>query len=291
MTRKRKREVRQKRIIANNGHTEYMDVDLTPLYDSPKGKRPDPKQESTVIQKNLNDKNSKRLFHRKACHNFAPGDYMLTLPYRDAFFPTTWKDADREADNFIRRYNRLRKGLGLPRAKYMIVTECTIRKSGKHAGQQSFHHHLLISGGVDQKTLEGLWRRRKKKGEKEGELIGYPTSKNLYFDENGIEGLMVYFFGEEKTRQQRKAGVPRPKYKRRWRGSTNLTNPTTKRPNDTRWSDKQVEKLAEEIRDSGKSDPAYWEKQYPGYRFSQCTAEFNEVTGRWSIYLRMHRRN
>lgn len=287
---KRKREVRQKTTTYSNSARKYKDIDLTPLFNTPRGPRADPAQESTVIQKNLNDKNSKLLFHRKAANNFGPEDCMLTLPYADNFLPATMEDGERELTNVLRRARDHMKKQGLGELKYMAVTECTLRKSGKHKGKLHIHHHVLISGALGRDYLENLWRRPPRKGQKEGDRLGYPSSKQLIFDENGIEGLMVYFFGEQKASAQEEAGIIREKGRRRWRGSKNLVDPAPPKKNDTRWSDSQVARLAKEIHETGHADPTYWEKQYPGYKFSKATPEYNEFTHRWSLYVRMHRR-
>lgn len=287
---KKKRTVRQITVICKNEYAEFREMDLIPLFDSPRGLRADPAQESTVIQKNLNDKNSKRLFYQKAINNFGPCDCMLTLEYKDKYLPLNLVDAEKELTNYLRRVRDRMKKKSCGPLKYLAVTEYTIRKSGKHKGKFHVHHHVLISGDLGRDELEAIWRRPPRKGKKEGELIGYPSSKPLYFDENGIEGLMVYFFGEEKASAQTDIGITREKNKRRWRGSKNLKEPKRPKPNDTRWSDKQISDIAKDMQENGGADPAFWEKQYPGYKFSKCAAEYNQFTGRWSIYLRMHRR-
>lgn len=286
----RKREVRQKTTKCSNGYMEYKEIDIIPLYDPPRRPRTNPARESTAIQRNLNDKNSKRLFYRKAIHNFGPGDYFITLDYSDRYLPATMEDGEKELTNFLRRARDHTKKQGLGEFKYMAVTEATMRKSGKHKGRLHVHHHLLVSGALGRDYMENLWRRPPRKGQKEGDRIGYPTTKQLMFDENGIEGLMVYFFGEEKTETQEEIGVVREKGRRRWRGSKNLKEPPPPRINDTSWSDRQVTKLAQAIKDTETPDPAYWEKRFPGYQFSKCAPEYNDVTLRWSLYVRMHRR-
>lgn len=287
---KREKENRQKTTKLRSGHMEYKEIDIYPLFPTPKGLRADPAQESTVIQKNLNDKNSKILFHRKAVHNFTPADCFLTLEYSDKYLPEAMADAERELVNYLRRVRDHIKRQGLPALRYMAVTESTLRKSGRHKGRLHIHHHILISGELGRDNLENLWRRPPRKGQREGERIGWPTSKRLMFNENGIEGLMVYFFGEEKTEAQKAIGVVREKGRRRWRGSKNLKDPAPPTVSDTRWSDRQINKLATEIKETGRCDPAFWERAYPGYQFSSCTPEYNEFTHRWSLYVRMHRR-
>ncbi len=269
--------IREKRIDCGK---HYQEVDIFPFTESAeskrrrKGKRNKKEKESEPKQKKLNDKNSKRYFIQLANLNFAsyPNGLHVTVTYNEENLPKTLKEAEKEVTNYLRRVKSARKKAGLPPLKYILVTE--------HSGADEdhpvrVHHHIIMNGGLERDDVENLWRKSRKKGEKEGKKIGYANADRLQANEEGIAALCVYL---SKNLNRKK----------RWTSSHNLARPVSSR-NDTKYSKRQVEKW-------GKNPPTkeFWEKKYPGWTPTSqeygVTFEFNEITAEWSIYLKLRKK-
>ena len=124
-------------------------------------------------------------------------------------------------------------------------------------------------GGLDRDVVEELWRKRKRKGQKKGDRIGYCNADRLQADENGIAALCTYLV--------KQAGG-----KKRWSSSHNLKKPTS-RANDGKYNRRQIEKWAKE-----KPGRAFWEKKYPGWTLTDddygVQYEYNEQTERDNLH-------
>ncbi|WP_242872325.1 rolling circle replication-associated protein [Clostridium coskatii] len=262
--------MREKKIYCGD---KYMEVDIFPYSkmqkEISKGKRSKKRKESAPKQKNLNDKNSRRYFTQLVNSNFGLGDYHVTATYKDEFLPETLEDAEREVTNYLRRINYRREKEGLIPLEYILVTEYNTEENGEKPIR--IHHHIIINGGLNRDTIEDLWSRRRKKGEKKGESIGFINVDRLQPDENGVSALCRYL-------------TKRPCSKKRWTSSHNLKKPWY-RNNDHKYRRREIEKICKSIPDS-----YYWEKKYPGWKLANndysLKAVYNDITG-WSIYLKM----
>ena len=267
--------MREKKIYCGDWSRE---VDIFPYTDaqkdaSRKRKRSKKIRESEPKQKNLNDKNARRYLVQLGNLNFL-GDkdaLHVTATYRPKYLPETLEDAEREIHNFLRRVQARRKKEGLPPLKYILVTACTTEKNSDKPVR--IHHHIVMNGGLDRDTVEGLWRRRRKKGQEIGDKIGFCNADRLQADENGIAALSNYL--------ARQSGG-----KKRWSSSHNLKRPES-RTNDGKYTRRQVEKWAKE-----RPGREFWEKKYPGWTLTDedygVTYVFHEQTG-WSVYLKLRR--
>jgi len=162
------------------------------------------------------------------------------------------------------------KAIGLD-LKYILVTECGEKEDGE---QIRIHHHLIINKGIDRDKLESMWcktQRGRKKKDYEPELLGWVNADRLQPDKNGLEALAMYL-------------TKRPNRKKRWSSSRNLKKPTM-RTNDAKYSKRKIEKIAKEP-----PSKDYWERQYPGYTYTEIKVEYNDITG-WSIYIKMRKAN
>lgn len=267
--------IREKRIQCGQN---YMEVDIYNFCRDTKTGRAKKEKASLPSQKNLNEKNAKRAFIQTAEANFKEGDIYLTLTYNEKFLPGTIKEAMKEVENYIRRVRREMKKLGL-KLKYMIVTEYRTEKETAEDEDDArpirIHHHILMSAGLDRDTIENLWRKRRKKGQVEGEKIGRANARIIQPDDNtGIFALASYL-------------AKNPKGKRRWTCSKNLERPVVS-TNDFKYSRRKVLTI---IRDG--VDFSFWEKMYPGWEIRDKDGgyrqEYNDFTG-WSIYLKLRRR-
>ena len=97
--------------------------------------------------------------------------------------------------NYIRRINYRRKKLGLPKAKYIYVTE------HDPDAKIRWHHHVIMDGLLDRDVCEKLWK-----------LGDRSQSKRLEEDAYGLVGMAKYIT-KDKHRQ---------KNEKRWNCSTGL---------------------------------------------------------------------
>lgn len=261
--------IREKKIYCGD---RYLEVDIYPYTDkqvsASKGCDRGKKEWVTKPkQRNLNDKNARRYFTQLSNANFDENDLHITATYKKEYLPDRIEDAERHAVNYLRRISYKRGRLGLAPLKYILVTECSEgRRSGKPV---RIHHHIIMNGGLSRDTVEGLWAGRKQKGER----IGFVNADRLQPDTNGLAALCEYL-------------TKNPNRKKRWSSSQNLVKPFS-RCNDTKYSRRQIEKLAllppcREV----------WEKRYPGWTLADkdygAVYEYNEQTG-WAIYLKLRK--
>lgn len=167
--------MREKKIYCGK---HYREVDIYPytaaqLTASTRGKRSKKIKETEPKQKNLNDKNARRYFTQTANLNFGsdPEALHVTATYSGKYLPDTVEQAEQEATNFLRRVQYRRKKEGLPPLKYMIVTAYTTKR--KSETPVRIHHHIIMNGGLDRDVVEDLWRKRRRKGQKKGDKIGF----------------------------------------------------------------------------------------------------------------------
>ena len=266
--------VREKKIYCGEN---YLEVDIFPYTEiqvqvSRKGKRAKKEKISEPKQRNLNDKNARRYLTQLANTNFGEDDLHVTATYKNKFLPATIEEAEKEVTNYLRRVSYRRKKEGLPPLQYILVTEYSTGKDGEKPVR--IHHHIFMNGGLERDIVEDLWCRRKQKGQKKGERIGYINADRLQPDENGVAALCAYL-------------TKNPNGKKRWSSSQNLEKPWS-RSNDHKYSKRQIEDMAK-----NPPDLAFWEKKYEGWTLAggdyAVKAEYNEHTG-WSMYLKLRRR-
>ena len=219
----------------------------------------------------MNDKNARRYLIQLGNLNFGENDIHETLTYNKKYIPVTIEKAEAEVSNYLRRVSYHRKKEGLPPLKYILVTAYSTGKDDDKPTR--IHHHIIMNGGIDRDTLEGLWRKRKRAGQKQGDKIGFANADRLQGDENGIAALCVYL-------------AKNPGGKKRWSSSRNLKRPVS-RTNDHRYTRGQINTIAKE-----RPGRAFWEKKYPGWTLTDddygVTYAYNDYTG-WSIYLKLRK--
>lgn len=288
--------IRRKTILCGMGvKPKYLEADVYYYMNVPHTKRSKRKRVTVPKQEKLNYKNAIRHLNQLLKTNFTDDDYRLDLTYSDDNMPATLEDAIRMVSNYLKKVKRRRVKEGLPPLKYIWVDE--MGKSGR------IHHHLIISGGIDRSEMEAMWTLRKKKGETHAKSIGYCNCEKLKFDDKGIEGLVLYITKEtfknlrDETEGQvsldewlsDKEAQEREKGKKRWKQSQNLIKPR-ERVRENAYSRRKVQKLVELPNDC-EEVKKFWEKEYQGYALDECRKEYNQVTGMWSIYVMMHRRD
>ncbi len=226
---------------------------------------------SSPAQKNLNDKRAKEYFKLLVQLNFGAGDYHVALTYRDGMLPENEVAAEAEARKYIARLKYYAKKHKLKKElKYVIGSSIEVDPDTGEVARP--HHHIIISTDIPRGVLEDLWRKPRKKGEREGEAIGYANADRLrIFTDKSLEELAAYIVG--------KRNIARPKCRRRWSSSLNLEKPV-RVVNDNKYSLRMLRRLAQLRGD----DRLYWEGKYPGYICKTARADYNDARG-WSIHL------
>jgi len=228
---------------------DYMDAEVYPVF-QPAGKRRSRCKPTSDIQEKINQRNAEKALTRLVHANFTGRDLALHLTY--SIPPETLEEAKRDLYNFLRRVKRAMEKMGLV-LKYIYRTEV-----GGRGGR--FHHHLILSGGLDRDRLESLWGK------------GYANSKRLQFGEDGVTGLAHYMAKERITY-------------RRWSGSRNLIKPEPI-VRDGALGRADTEEMAETI--ESKRAWQYFEERYPGFLLTDADATVNGVNR--GIYIQVEMR-
>lgn len=226
--------------------------------------------ETAPKQKNLNDRRAKRYLIQLANTNFGAGDLAVHLSYAPEHLPENEEEAKKIVANYLRRVARERKKRGLSPLKYLHVTQVGRKKNGTHR----LHHHIIMNGGLDRDTVESLWWKVKGTKEREPVMYGWANADRLKPNEKGIANIAGYMV-------QDSAG------KKHWTQSQNLEKPWHRAPNDTKYTRRQLDKIAKLPEDS-EEFRGFWEKKYRGWELVDCEKSYNEQTG-WYFYLTMRR--
>ena len=225
---------------------------------------------STREQKNLNEKNARNKVIRKINTNFNKGDLWGTFGWDNERQPPIEAAAYREAEKFIDRINYARKRDKLPNMKYMYTIEAVEGNLNKGEPSIKYHMHIVMDGLYDRDKIEQLWNG--------GE---YPQTRRLQIkDFGGLTGLATYI-------------AKNPDGKKRWRQSKGL-KPCSKKPSESysRFSKARIKKIVEMARNN-ESMKALFEREYPGYAYSDqypCKIKCNEQIGGYYLYCRMYRK-
>lgn len=166
---------------------------------------------STEAQDVLNGIQSWRKLVRLVNCNFSrkAGDLCITLPFRSYM---TEEKAKKAYSRFLRKVRTLRKKMGLPELKYIIVAEV---QSGKP------HAHVILNAGISMDELVEMW-----------DAEGAAWISRLD-DSNNYKDLAAYLTRQHKPRRggesTENAKQERERNKRRWSGSHNLEKPIVKK--------------------------------------------------------------
>jgi len=243
---------REKRIFSG----EILEVEIYPItLHQKKQKRKNKEKESLPKQKRLNDKNARKHLIRLINANFTNKDIAVHLTYSDEYLPKSEKEAKRDVDNFLRRIKYFRKKNGLEDLKYIAVIEYREQEEDKKPIR--IHHHIIMSG-MDRDEVERIWGR------------GRANADRLKSDEFGYEALGRYIAKD-------------PRGSKRWFPSKNLDKPVIK-VRDAKYRKRKVEEMAK-----APEDRFLFEELYPGYIFTKCDVQVNDVVGGTYMYLKMRK--
>ena len=174
-------------------------------------------------------------------NNFTADDLNMTLTYTDA---PTEAECRKDVKNYIARLKRERKRRGLPELKYIYAIE-----DERDGRKKQLHCHLVMSGGIERKDAEEIWR-------KGSAARGFTNCDQLQPDKEGLRKLAFYIYDQNRGKETAKG-------KRHYSCSKNLQEPKV-RSSMSRVGNARVRKMA---RDFNAVAPAIMEKVYPGYEF------------------------
>ena len=228
------------------------------------------RHESTLAQKNLNDKNARRHLLQLIPLNFTPGVGMhLTATYADENLPASEDEALADRANYLRRIKRACKNKGLKNPKFIAVTEHQDAdpKTGRRAVR--YHHHIILECDLTRDEIEELWSTGQGKSRRR---LGRVNADRLQFDKGNCEALVEYL-------------LKYPNRRRRWTQSLGLKQPRHRAPNDEKYTNRQV---ADICTSGAIFDPSFWAKKYKGWSVAEARPVYNDPVG-WSIYLRLYK--
>jgi len=248
---------------------QMLEIDAFPSFmdrkDYSRAKKHKPSRKE---QQNLNAKNAIKNFIRKMNANFITKDLWATFGWDFERMPASEEEAYRESENFIARINYHRKRAGLPNMKYMYEVAAVDGKEGEP--EAKYHIHIVMDGLFSRDKIEELW--------KGGE---YPQTRRLRLrDFGGLTGLALYISKNKNGRQ-------------RWRQSRGL-KPYTQKPTESynRFSKSKVKKMLEMLM-AGESLKETFEREYPGYAYSDeypCEIKGSNFIGGYYLYCRMYKK-
>lgn len=267
--------IREKKVDCQ----DYREVDIIPRTEYAdrvvKGKRGKKKKVTEPKQHDLNDKNARRYLVQLGNGNFGHGDLHVSCTYDDAHLPDDPEEAERIVTNYLKRISYRRKKLGLEPLRYILVTEYAYDSTG--AMITRIHHHIIMNGGLSRDDVEMMWTGQRINWRKAQDMeyrktiiqYGWCNADRIQPGKNGIEALCKYV-------------TKHPNGKKRWSSSRNLVRPVAHPPADSKYTKRQVERLAKS-NDQGRE---FFEKKFPGYDIVEIRPEYYEETG-WHIYLKM----
>lgn len=252
-----------KEIKAGN----QLEIEIFPEFQKMNDVPAEGRKKVNEAQKNLNNKNAIKYCQRMICENFTDEDIWLTLTYTDDNEPDTWQQAIKNVGNYIRRINYARKKKGLPKCRYLYVTEhdpdIKIR----------WHHHIIMDGQLDRDICEKTW----KLGERN-------QSKRLEEDAYGLAGMAHYI-----TKQQNRA-----KNEKRWNCSTGLKQFRVRKVHSKKKSGIGNYKSISSYIDAFVRDKHIRETEisswHPQYDFLESEVYYNGVNGMFYITARLRER-
>lgn len=222
------------------------------------------KKKQRQAQRNLNEKNSRKMCERVINANFTDRDIWATFTYTDENMPESMQQAKKDMQNYIKRLNYRRQKMGLKNARYVYVTECS--KRGR------WHHHIVLDGDMPMDIVENLWTAGKRN-----------EVRRLQRDEDGLTGMARYITKSPNDKGGRDEG----KGQKSWTPSKGLKRPEEK-VTHYKFKTKDVNEV---VRDAN-ALPEILDKWFAdqGYTFRSGSIKYNDFNGRFYIYGRMSRK-
>lgn len=235
---------------------KQLEIEIYPEFYKGQKDCPVKRKVNKDVQDNLNDKNARKQVNRIIECNFTLNDIWATFTYYEDKRPKDMRQALKNMQNFIRRVNYHRKKLGLPKCRYIYITEYVPEAA------IPWHHHFIMDGDMDRNIVESLWK------------LGERTeTKRLVPDESGLLGMSNYI-----TKHREKS-------QKRWNSSTGLIKPKVK-VNHYKFKRKKIDEMVI----NQNIIKVLMESTYKNYRYVEAEVFHNKFNGYWYIYTRMRRR-
>ncbi|NCB30305.1 MAG: hypothetical protein EOM66_02735 [Clostridia bacterium] len=215
-------------------------------------------EKTKKAQEDINDRNARMKLDRIIQHNFPEWDsFVIGLDYE---IEPTPEQAEKDRAKFIRDCRALYKAAGIE-FKWVAVTPW-LTKTGRPV--KRLHHHIVMSGGVDEIAIRALWMKRRN-----GRIHLDP----LQPDSNGVTGLSRYLHAHLHG-------------SKRWTGSRNLETPPPIYPK-RHMSKSRAYKLAMDY----EAARTIFETQHKDYSFVTMEVRFSDAVDGAYIYVRMRRKD
>ena len=189
---------------------EYMEIDLFPVTEAEHkaSRRAKKEKASRIAMQNCNERYSRRYLNQLVATNFSreEGAMVLHLTYEDGYLPDTWEGAGRDLSNFVRKLNRRCKKKGLPKAKWIGVTEHQDANPAENVKEVRFHHHMILQCGLSLDEIKDSWSTGRGLWQ---EPLGLITADRAEFKNGTLDAFCQYI-------------TKYPRRKRRWRQSQGL---------------------------------------------------------------------
>ena len=162
--------------------------------------RKEKRRMTSAAQKYVNAKAQHDQLEFLLAANVRAGDWFLTLTYDDDHLPDCWDRAYKNMQALCRKLRESRKGeqtiyfYNIERAHYSEDERCSHR----------WHHHMVLSGDVDEAALREMWGR------------GWVDSHRIVLDPDHTFGSLATYLLKEANEFPGKRG---------WRSSRGLAKP------------------------------------------------------------------
>lgn len=266
-----------------------LEIDYYPIF-SPSGravprKKPPPEKKALY-----NERETVKRLVRLVNANFDGTDYWMHPTYESSQAPQSEAEARKDIGNYIRRVKTRRTAMlkkiekqirALPATealadvrrellakrrklrqplKVAYTIEQVTYRSGPYRGRHNWHFHVFITGGLDARVMEQIWKK------------GIRVNCNNFQPET--------FGPEAAARYMAKA----PKGKKKFVCSKNMKKPDVSQK-DGRISAATVERMATKLMD----DAGYWERKAPGYKLLRTYPRYDEYNGYWYMSVVMYK--
>lgn len=246
---------RQKTITSG----PIREVEVYPIFnDREQIRRAKKSRESSVAQKNLNAKNTRKRIVRLLNANFTKEDIWETLTYDNKHLPKDMKGAKHCLQNYLRRIAYWMKKKGLGELKYLYAIEYI------DDGEEVRIHQHVVMNFPDRDVAEKLWKGG-----------GRTQTRRLQPDDSEFEGLGRYI---SKSRSV--------KYEKTWAGSRNLKEPKIT-VSDTAISRRRAKRLAMNYHEAAE----YFERLNKGYTVIDFKTYVSDIVSGVYLYIKMRRRD
>lgn len=201
--------------------------------------------------------------------NFGEGDYVVDLTYDKE--PEDRERAEKDVVNYIARLERLYKRNGIKLKAFWVTGGGHPKKN--EDGVTRFHHHLIISGGIDRDIVEAVWNLKNHNRVKSSRV-------KIRNNEFGLEPRVIYMVKPAHC-------SPKPNAKR-WHTCGMSRKPIEFR-NDNRYDEADFYKLVKLIDEE--MAKSYIERQYKGWELLDAKKNISDVTGLPGIRIKLRKKN